>query len=130
MTQLPVRKIAACFNNICFWRERKPLQWATFAHIQSGRTGVTTLLREVQAAEEGLERGAGTRCFSSSNQLRTTLSFAQHTRLSPDFATILRQSVGTRRFSSSKKFSTSTTRKSSLFSTIRKRPSGATSYRW
>ncbi len=59
MTQLPVRKIAACFNNICFWRERKPLQWATFAHIQSGRTGVTTLLREVHAAEEELEAGVG-----------------------------------------------------------------------
>ncbi len=50
MTQLPARKIAACFNNICFWRERKPLQWAAFAHVQSGHTDVTTLLREVQAA--------------------------------------------------------------------------------
>ena len=55
MTQLPARKIAACFNNICFWRERKPLQWAAFAHVQSGHTDVTTLLREIQAAEEGVE---------------------------------------------------------------------------
>ncbi len=57
MTQLPVRKIAACFNNVCFWRDRKPLQWATFAHIQSGRAELATLLEEVHAAEEGVEAG-------------------------------------------------------------------------
>jgi hypothetical protein len=76
MTQLPVRKIAACFNNICFWRERKPLQWATFAHIQSGRTGVTTLLREVHAAEEGLEARAMYPPLEDSHHSITTLSLS------------------------------------------------------
>ncbi len=72
MTQLPARKIAACFNNICFWREREPLQWAAFAHVQSGHTDVTTLLREVHAAEEGLEARAG------AQQVKKRINLQEH----------------------------------------------------